>query len=64
MERMEDPLKNQPPINLALLTAGEHAKVKQKESRAESLRRGRGSRLQHKGKARTAEKPWGGKMAR
>jgi hypothetical protein len=61
---MEDPLKNQPGINLALLTAREHAKTKQKASRQESAKRGRRGRLQHKGKARTAEKPWGGRKAR
>ena len=52
------------PVALEEITAREHAKVRQMESRKASLKRGRGSRLQHKGKARTAEKPWGGKRAR
>lgn len=49
---------------LDTMTKTLHAKEKQKESRAAALKRGRGSRLEQKKKARTAEKPWGGKRAR
>jgi hypothetical protein len=38
-------------------------KQRQKESRAESDRRGRKGRAEHKGKAKSTNKPYGGKMA-
>jgi hypothetical protein len=51
-------------IDLEKITASEHAKAAQMASRAESRKTGHAGRLQGKGKARTAEKPWGGKRAR
>ena len=39
-------------------------KIQQKESREDSQKRGTMGRAEHKGKARTTNKPDGGKMAR